>query len=944
MIQYLLHTSLLIGLLYGFYRLFLSGETFFGFHRIALLGGIGLAFLLPLVSIPSQYSLKERVTQVIPPAHHEAIIKKQSIERAAAPNQVDVAISKTSSIVLPVEKKSQEELTTTTIDEATAIPMASIPSASSTETSEGIGSQGTWSALLSQLTMSQWLIVIYGMGSSALLLFLGYQLLMLARFRRRGQVTQQGRYTIVEHDDCDQSFSFGRIIYVHKSADKQLDRDHIIRHEMIHARQLHSIDIIIGEVLTIVLWFNPFAWMYKKAMRDNLEFLTDRQMLDEGADTKAYQLSLVRITVPHTLSQLRQPTAAVSLANNYNHSTLKQRIIMMNKKYSSYARVWRHFLAVPVLALTMAICNNVVAEQTPVSPQPTPSPQVTEAPAKAATSVTTEKVKTKSKTKSKSKQQIDTESERYSSSLVDVDINDHIEQAVRIELENHTVNLGDGFISNIINSTVQAVVPATLSAIDLDMDISAITNQAMSDMSAEFSVDGKITGRWEIDSEDNCLHFWMRGKNHFSNWTECDYSISDFKSTGEVYQMTREAGTLTLTGTMDGKEGEGKFEFAPDENFNAYLKSQGISAMKEMELMHLFNTNINKAYIAMVKGHGFDVDKSSLVALAVHSVDDDEFTSHVNALKKRGFKTYDLDDIMAMTIHNVDEEYMDEIDGLGFKSKRLSDYVSMRIHDVDKDLVSSLAAAGYDDLSADEVVSMAIHDVSADFIQQIADVGYKKLSVDKIVQLAIHDVDPAFVKEVKSFGFTNIDLDDIIAFAIHGVDSEYIKELKDAGITDLDANDITSFAIHDVDADLIATLVANGFSDLSNDEIMQAAIHDVDTRLIKDLKTAGLSDMKFDELLQFAIHDVDSDYILGIKQLGLTGLDPQDYIQGSIHDVDIDFIEEIMALGFENMSMDDLVQLRIHNIDAKDIKRLQEEEGEKKDLDDYRRRLLRRNY
>ena len=920
MIQYLLHTSLLVALLLGFYRLLLSGETFFGFHRWILLGGILLAFLLPLVSIPSYYSYRP---EVLTPSFIEANTlstaenKEAIYTKLAAKENQKMGIQNTE--ILP---SLEENIPTSTVNEGTTVDAVS----------------STWLTRLSAISLSSWLFIIYGIGTGLLLLYLLYQIGMLIRFRKRGVVTKKGRYTIVEHDDCDQSFSFGRVIYIHKSADQKLDRNHIIRHEMIHARQLHTIDIIISEIMTIVLWFNPFAWMYKKAVRDNLEYLTDRQMLDEGADTKAYQLSLVRITVPHTMSQLRQPTAAVALANNYNHSTLKQRIIMMNKKYSSYTKVWRHLLIVPFLGLTMSFFNNVIAEQIPqertekatidksTDARPEPEEKIDSKSRSKTESRSKAKNKTKNKTKTKNVQVSD----------INIDLSSHINADVKA----HTViDITPNVTVDLDMSGMGEFMIATMSEALSNMDISAITEEAISSMPM-YDEEGPVKGRWAI--EDGCLHFWIGSKNNFSNWSECDYDLAGFKENADAsFTMTREAGTMILNGDMDPNDGGGKFTFEPSTSFQDYLSGEDMGKIRDREMMFLFNTDINKNYIDFVRKEGFDLDRKSIVALAVHGVDDDEIKTGIASLKARKFKTTDIDDIISMTIHNVDSEYMDEIDALGYPMRKLDEYISMRIHDVDKDLVLSLKRAGYDDLTAKELVSMAIHDVNEGFINELARIGYKNLDVKTIVSLAIHDVDASFIEKVNEMGFDNIDLDDIMGFAIHDVDEDYIQALKDAGITDLDAQEITSFAIHDVDPEFVAFLESNGYSKLSNDEIVSAAIHDVDKRFINDLKDAGFTNLSFDRLISFAIHDVDSDYINEMSASGLADLSPDDLVSGKIHGVKASFVKDIMELGFDDVNMDDLIQLKIHDVRAKDIREMKENGGDKMDLDDYRRKIMR---
>jgi TonB-dependent SusC/RagA subfamily outer membrane receptor len=141
-------------------------------------------------------------------------------------------------------------------------------------------------------------------------------------------------------------FSFFRNIYVNPRMHRPGELQAIIRHERIHVKGWHSADILAGELNQIFYWFNPGAWLMRKAIGENLEFMTDRSMLRSGADPKSYQYSLVRISsAPY----------ASALANNFNLAHLKKRIMMMNKKRSSRVHLIRYLLVLPVVALTALV-------------------------------------------------------------------------------------------------------------------------------------------------------------------------------------------------------------------------------------------------------------------------------------------------------------------------------------------------------------------------------------------------------------------------------------------------------------------------------------------------------------------------------------------------------------------------------------------------------------
>ena len=101
------------------------------------------------------------------------------------------------------------------------------------------------------------------------------------------------------------------------------EKQEILTHEQTHVRQWHSIDVIISEIVNIICWMNPFAWLLKTEIRLNLEYLADHKVMESGTNKKAYQYHLLGLA-----NQNRQ----TGLYNNFNLSHLKNRIKMMNKK------------------------------------------------------------------------------------------------------------------------------------------------------------------------------------------------------------------------------------------------------------------------------------------------------------------------------------------------------------------------------------------------------------------------------------------------------------------------------------------------------------------------------------------------------------------------------------------------------------------------------------
>jgi len=141
-------------------------------------------------------------------------------------------------------------------------------------------------------------------------------------------------------------FSFWKSIYVNPANHKPEDLKAILLHEQIHVNEWHTLDILLAELSTIFYWFNPGVWLMKRAVRENIEFITDRKILTRGMDSKQYQYSLVSVSFAASSS---------TIVNNFNISTIKKRIIMMNAKKSSKFKLTRYAFLVPAVVVLLLV-------------------------------------------------------------------------------------------------------------------------------------------------------------------------------------------------------------------------------------------------------------------------------------------------------------------------------------------------------------------------------------------------------------------------------------------------------------------------------------------------------------------------------------------------------------------------------------------------------------
>ncbi len=143
-------------------------------------------------------------------------------------------------------------------------------------------------------------------------------------------------------------FSFGKAVYINKSKHSADELDDIIKHESAHAIQYHTIDVMIAELVCILNWYNPFVWLIKKAIKQNLEFLADDTVLNDGADRKSYQYLLLKVT----------GYSPLNIASSFKLSSLKQRVYMMNKARSSQKHLLKFLFVLPLVVVMMLAFRN----------------------------------------------------------------------------------------------------------------------------------------------------------------------------------------------------------------------------------------------------------------------------------------------------------------------------------------------------------------------------------------------------------------------------------------------------------------------------------------------------------------------------------------------------------------------------------------------------------
>ena len=188
-----------------------------------------------------------------------------------------------------------------------------------------------------------WIILAIISGMLVMAFRLVIQLLSYRGLRKNAILLSDNPVKIFQVNKNIVPFSFGNAIFINREQHAEHEMQEIIRHEFVHIRQKHSADMIFAEILCILNWYNPFAWLIRKVICQNLEFIADQQVLRFGLDKKQYQYLLLKVA----------GGASFRITNQFNFSFLRKRIAMMNKMHSARVHLVRFLFILPLLAVLL---------------------------------------------------------------------------------------------------------------------------------------------------------------------------------------------------------------------------------------------------------------------------------------------------------------------------------------------------------------------------------------------------------------------------------------------------------------------------------------------------------------------------------------------------------------------------------------------------------------
>lgn len=174
-----------------------------------------------------------------------------------------------------------------------------------------------------------WYPIIFGVYGLITCIFLSRFIRNLYRIRKliKSEIVYKHGFKISISEAHDSPCSFFNYLFVNAD-DLQSKRfkNIILPHELTHSKEKHSIDILIAEFIICFFWFNPFVWLYNKAIVDNHEFIADTHVVKSGIELQSYCQNIIQTGTKN------QP---FHLSSSFNFIQTKKRLIMLQKSKST---------------------------------------------------------------------------------------------------------------------------------------------------------------------------------------------------------------------------------------------------------------------------------------------------------------------------------------------------------------------------------------------------------------------------------------------------------------------------------------------------------------------------------------------------------------------------------------------------------------------------------
>lgn len=772
-LPYIINVALILAACLAFYKVLLRRETFYRMNRYLLVICLAVSFTLPLLQVPQRFSMRAGSSESIVDSR-ESMVKGQN-------PQINSQRPTMSSQQLATGNKQNESRQKAVVGIKSAEDNKQPGIANTKEPETGnLQPVTSESPRMSLGQFMSWFIGIYWFG---VIIFAGsfiFQMTLLLWRALRYPVIKDGIYRIVEMHGDHAPCSFGNTIFINPSKYDWEVYNQILSHEKIHVQQKHTLDIIVAELVLIFQWFNPFAWIYRREIENNLEFLTDDQVVQQNeVDKKSYQLSLVKVSAPHL---------PLRLTTNYNQSILKTRIAMMNKKRSNLHTAWKYFFLLPVFAFLACLLNEPMVKAQGKSEKPGKSGSPKEGKSE--------------------KRKAERSTEGYWFAIIKGEKVTLKFSDEKIESDDPENKSGHSFSSGDFQLAELGTLPRGSSG-TFNIKREAGTMQ----MTGKF--DGNTgMGTYKFVADQAYVSYM---NNELNEKLDDDDQMT-------FYFINIKKDFLTMLKTQ-GFKNITKDDLIPVAALNidqAYIKSIRDAGYKDVSLENLVPMKalgIDAKYIAEIKTEYKNISTDQLVSFKAQGIDK-SYVQQVRQMKgdkaeksEKGEKDeVDPDDVVSFKAMNITPEFANSFKQVGLNNIPHEQLVALKAVGVTPEYVKSWQNAGFKDIDAEGFVGMKAQNVTPEYMKTFVDMGYKDIKPETLLAFKALEVTPDYIRSFQAMGYKNIDEDNITGLKAQNVTPEFIKSFETVGFKDISLEDIVAVKATGVTPEYIKEMKAKGFN------------------------------------------------------------------------------------------------------------------------------------
>ncbi|WP_411893292.1 energy transducer TonB [Winogradskyella sp. A2] len=280
-------------------------------------------------------------------------------------NRAYLLITSILSLVLPFIKFSSLKALTTK-DMVIQLPEVFIGTKIPTQIDIQIAEQA--GIIIEQPSTPLWQIILSVGCVIALSIFL-FKIIKLYWMRHQNPKRWRGNVLIVKLIKSSAAFSFFNTIFLGERIPEE-EQPTIYKHELVHIKEWHSLDLLYFEVMRIVLWFNPLVYMYQNRIKELHEYIADAKAIKQNGKSSYYQTLLNQVFDVNN----------VSFTNTFfKKSLIKKRIAMLQKSRSKQMNLLKYALLIPlVLGMLIYTSTEVKAQEKVGAQEETISQELTE--------------------------------------------------------------------------------------------------------------------------------------------------------------------------------------------------------------------------------------------------------------------------------------------------------------------------------------------------------------------------------------------------------------------------------------------------------------------------------------------------------------------------------------------------------------------------------------